>query len=798
MKRVTRINQETLDTMLPAIPPEFENQMRSLIDRLPQQRKERPMKKKLSVGLVLALALALITVGALAAALLGGKDFVDQIMAPKAAETKEEKYTSQEVKEILRIAEENDIALPDYLVKRLNEEKDGYYKEELMRVFVKTEYGFYPSAWPIEVQHWYEEMLEACGLGDGHISAVLPEENEISQDKAVEIAMNYIHSNLEKDADLTNEQLYLRHMTYYETVVNPYVTTREWSISYEARDPYHTNFYLTLTPQGEIASFRSIAGIYGSSSEMAGQFIGDRFTWAYGDQYGFVNWTSELMLEYQKALRMRADKNDFDWMTVGEKHILKQQYVLPDETMLTREAAIEAAKKACGDLPYSDSSSNRDAIAICLQDQGLVVWKVTLAVEGQSKIGYVYAQLDAHTGETLGCDISLSQGNSSWRQYVSESYWEANQPEQVAASADSSRNARPTPRPDGKPWIWYSDFAPDWYWEKLDAINYTGDTALELVNGWCNTYGEDSRFWPLEAQAIDYYWHEIYGLDSVSFPGLPSEADISQQVAEKLARSAFEKQYGDLLGEMELKMENLLCAVSYWFNQPYEGVNTWQLTFLTKTGAFVGMAQINAQTGEPEAMEGPGASGFMLINEPTPMPTPTPRPDGKPWMWNSDIAPASFWARLEVLMQEKGVTPENIGEWEEKWTQAYGDTMFWPLECQALSFTLSDLQPGDTIYMALPAEGGLTQEKAAEIAWEAFRQVCKDRSDVTEEWVDSLRISVSLIGNDLELGKNRWVIQFCETDPENDKHWVNTRGWVYLDEETGEVTLAELDLYSNG
>ena len=99
MKRVVKVNEETMHAMLPSIPQDFEKEMREMIARMPAQRKEQPvMRRKLSVGLVLALILTLITVGAVAAVLLGGKDFVDQIMAPKAAENRrEEKFTSAEV-----------------------------------------------------------------------------------------------------------------------------------------------------------------------------------------------------------------------------------------------------------------------------------------------------------------------------------------------------------------------------------------------------------------------------------------------------------------------------------------------------------------------------------------------------------------------------------------------------------------------------------------------------------------------------------------------------------------------------
>ena len=91
MKRVLKVNEEAIHAMLPSIPQDFEEEMRGMIARMPAQRKEQPvMRRKISVGLVFALVLLLLTVSAVAAVLLGGKDFVDQIMAPKAAENMKE------------------------------------------------------------------------------------------------------------------------------------------------------------------------------------------------------------------------------------------------------------------------------------------------------------------------------------------------------------------------------------------------------------------------------------------------------------------------------------------------------------------------------------------------------------------------------------------------------------------------------------------------------------------------------------------------------------------------------------
>ena len=64
------------------------------------------MKRKISVGLVFALILMLLAVSALAAVILGGKDFVDQVMAPMAkVDIQSDRFTEKEVKFILDEAE---------------------------------------------------------------------------------------------------------------------------------------------------------------------------------------------------------------------------------------------------------------------------------------------------------------------------------------------------------------------------------------------------------------------------------------------------------------------------------------------------------------------------------------------------------------------------------------------------------------------------------------------------------------------------------------------------------------------
>ena len=87
-------------------------------------------------------------------------------------------------------------------------------------------------------------------------------------------------------------------------------------------------------------------------------------------------------------------------------------------------------------------------------------------------------------------------------------------------------------RPDGKPPIWYSDLAPAYYWEALDEVGFNADTASALREQWAEAYGDDMRFWPLEAQALISLWQ---GVSAKVLPGLPGEQDMPQKEAVSLA-----------------------------------------------------------------------------------------------------------------------------------------------------------------------------------------------------------------------------------------------------------------------
>ena len=805
MKRTLHANKDFMNAALPPLPADFEREMKELILSMPAgrpKREEKTVKRKFSVGLALACLLALLAVTALAAVLLGGRDFVDKIMAPKAAETSSDSFTKEEIEEILRIAAENDLVLSDEDMYRLTHlDETGYFKEELMRRFVKTEYGFYPHAWPIEVQHWYEQMLIAVGLQEGPQVNVLPEGDERTQEEILQIARDFIHEKYDPDADLDDPDKYRRFMTYREFQLGEGMKYRQWNLNYEALDLYGTDYCLALDSAGNIKNEYTVDGIFGASYLTHGQYIFDRFMRVYGDQYGFINWDSEMLLQYQKAMRRRLTMEEYAPFLDREYPILNMTYLIPDDTMISKEAAIEKAKEACGNQDY-DTLYSHSQVAVCMEADGKPVWKVTLKVQG----GYVYAQLDAKTGEALTVDTDQTADFAVWREYVTEEYWREHRLQ------PSSFHDTPTPNPVPGwrlPAFWgNTDVAPEWYWERLNATGYSEETEDELYLGWVEQYGYDTNFWPLEAQAIEILTQlgDEPNLDVINFPGLPTNGDISQEEALSIAKAAFKQEYAEAVPDLEVS--TLTGAFSFWFNYQYEGHNAWEVNLYRPDGVRLGAVWMESRLGEVFQLESfdSRAPGLRTrdVSFAQPMTTPAPLENGRPWMWGMDFAPQEHWEKLGQIVDEWGVTVENFDQKYAEWCVLYGgDSAMWPYECQVMeqffsSWNAENFSEERVYYHSFPKEGKLTREQAIEIALRAVHEAGDER--VGAAWIDDLKCNAVFDVNAwvdalYQSDEPLWIVTFFGWDAEYG-YWTQ-RAYAYITED-GEVILADLDLYSNG
>lgn len=127
----------------------------------------------------------------------------------------------------------------------------------------------------------------------------------------------------------------------------------------------------------------------------------------------------------------------------------------------------------------------------------------------------------------------------------------------------------PTPGPDGRPWFWGMDFAPEAYWKQLEEhmeqLGITPENLKEKEAEWTSAYGT-SEFWPGEYQAIAYLFNaapEWLSEPDFNYIIFPDPAKKSREEIEAAARVAFhELADGEQGAEWVDSLKASLCLYS--------------------------------------------------------------------------------------------------------------------------------------------------------------------------------------------------------------------------------------------
>lgn len=351
-----------------------------------QAKGEKNVRKKLSTALVLALVLALLAVGALAAALLSGRQFVSEVMEPRAQKSQTDWWTKDEVAEIMRAAEERGIAFAPEDRERILA-ADGQYKEELMRLFVKLDLGFYPSAWSIEDQAWYDALLVEGGLTDER-RYFLPEAGEIPQAAAVAAAQEAIAKQHGGPVALENESVYRRHVTYGLQDIGTGEREKIWYVEYQSLDVRHDGYVVYMRPDGGVAEVICFPGA-GNADATPTQVMD-----SYIDILGSMDtWDVETWVTLQRDMQSAAERNPEIRYGRRADAVLRQAYGLPDAQAVGRDEALSLAEAA---LPEDAEAAPHMAYALYLLGEEVPVWKAVLP----TGVGGTWlVELNAYTGE---------------------------------------------------------------------------------------------------------------------------------------------------------------------------------------------------------------------------------------------------------------------------------------------------------------------------------------------------------------------------------------------------------------
>lgn len=513
------------------------------------EEKEAP-HIRFSAVMVFALILLLMTAGAVAAVLLGGKDFTKQVVAPMAMETESESFTADEVGEIIRLAEENGLSVPQQL-KEHWARWGSEYKEELMRALVKTELGFYPGSWSLEDQHWYNEMLVECGLSKG-ITNLLPGENDFTEEKVLYMANTLFREKLGLTGDINDPAQFQRYLTFGLDLLPEGRQLKQWSVGYEDLKT-GTQYDFLMLDNGLITRASRYDAVSGDvyQSALTEEDIVASFRQHFGKNP--LQWHMEVLEQFYHSFAM-CD-HALQASDPGIRYVGQTPYLMPGShyTYMTEEEAVQLARKAC----KLDESLPAYVIYFG-DDPGNMHWKISFYTGTEENRQFChYAQINGKTGET---EYAGNYQDAPWFAPL------------VNASHHATEREYKLFRTWETPEHWGSELFSEDYWQALNALHYNAETRETLLKEWHETYGEHSYQWPYAHQAA-YWWWEMnpkFELHNYHVPGIPVDGEhLSSEEAQKIALDAFMAEAPALFSQEELS--NMLVLTPDFHYQVTDG-----------------------------------------------------------------------------------------------------------------------------------------------------------------------------------------------------------------------------------
>lgn len=506
-----------------------------------RENKEPRLRFRFSAILITVLMLLLLTAGAVATVLLRGKDFTKNIVAPMAMQTDSEKFTADEVEEILRLAEENGISVPQY-VREHWARWGSEYKEELMRSLVKTELGFYPGSWSLEDQNWYNRMLVDCGLSEG-VSCLVPGKNDLSQEYVLYRANTIFKEKLGLSGQVDDEKKYRRSLTFGMDISTPKVTFKQWCVEYEDLET-GTQYAFIMLDNGLVTRVsRYQADVENTYiSALTEDDVVSSFRQSFGNDA--LQWNMEVLEQFYHSFTM-CDHTE-KTADHGMRIIAQTRYLLPGGhyTYMTEEEAIHLAREAC-----KADDSLQPYVIYFGDDPNNMHWKISFW-EGteESKQFRLYAQIDGKTGET---EYAGNYTDTPW----------------YAPLVSAGHHAKETENKMFRTWEtpvnWRSPLFTDAYWDALEALDYNAETRNQRIEEWKREYGEHANLWPYEQQAVFWWWETNPRFDVHNYfvAGIPVDGEhLSKEEAKQIALNRFMEEAPALFTPEELSRMQVLPA----------------------------------------------------------------------------------------------------------------------------------------------------------------------------------------------------------------------------------------------
>ena len=397
MKRLSgeplALNHALVSAALPDMPADFQAKAERLIDSLPAERTE-PMKRKVTVGLVLAIALVLLAAGALAAALLSPQEVVEQVAIPMARENDEEyrlndDFSPEELAAFIRACEENGFTLSETgSIMNAFRQGKGYSEEETIMEVCRTAFGGNISYWTLAEQHWFWQMMTEIGWEAAPIPTPGPE--DMTEEEALAKAVAYAEEAAGHPLPLTDREKYgiIRTYSLGEDASDP--AQAGWEFLFEPQDLFGSTCLVRMDSRGALLN-----GGEGSEPLVEEARSWEKGTYTLTELYGAM--TSVYGSWYENRYWSQETWHLFDTLRAGarEEPLDPEGF---DTPMLEAYALCRYPLPGEGDIPQAQAEA---AAALATGREPVEVLSSVLTEDGESRVWMVLCKYFLRPGPYL-------------------------------------------------------------------------------------------------------------------------------------------------------------------------------------------------------------------------------------------------------------------------------------------------------------------------------------------------------------------------------------------------------------
>ena len=375
----------------------------AIMDRIRQDEQPRVRKLKVRYAVVLALLLALLTVGGTAAVMLSPRQIISDEVLPMAEESDTGLWlTAEQVNKVLDVARENDIVLPERVRERVDEalgRYGGYWTESLMEDLMIARYG-YINEWPKEELKWFDQTIDDINRAYAEGRERDPAEGELSRAEAIARAKELVWDVYE-DAPLDDEEQYAIYAGFLDGLSAGYYPGYYWYVYFMRENVTVPQVEVEISADGQqLYSFNSRSGA--QEATRADELYG-----VFRDVYGpMERWPQATLRLFTDYLRQIEEKSD-EFMSDNYRFMIQTDYPDVDPDALASWQAEAIALRALKERFTGAAVIKRSTY---LGDEPNPVWKVTVLedrnVEGYYDFWCYYVEVDSVTGEVKCIDES--------------------------------------------------------------------------------------------------------------------------------------------------------------------------------------------------------------------------------------------------------------------------------------------------------------------------------------------------------------------------------------------------------